>query len=132
MLPFVGQAFVRLSGVLAPRSRRNGRREEGVMERELKTYTDEVVVGVVAEEADAWGTVARELPVRGEAVRIVSGALAGQEAMVEAVERNRSRDRTVVRLRIYGFPWPIEEPAYAVVRIGHPAGLQRPHRWESR
>ena len=74
----------------------------------------------------------RELPERGEVVRIVCGELRGEEAMVEEVGRDGSRSsrRTFVRLRLWGFPWPVEEPAYAVARFTPPLtrGVQRSDR----
>lgn len=77
----------------------------------------------------------RELPERGELVRIVAGELAGEEATVEDVGRDKAAGRTLVRLRIRGFPWPIEEPAYAVVKSSAYAAAKRArrsHRWGAR
>ena len=74
------------------------------------------------------GRGGRELPERGEVVRIVVGELAGEDAMVEEVGRIGAR--TLVRLRLWGFPWPVEEPAYAVARFTPPLtrGVQRSRR----
>lgn len=75
----------------------------------------------------------KELPVRGEVVRIVSGELAGEEAMIEGVERERFSGRTFVWLRVYGFPWSIEEAACSVVRAAAAAERSgRGHRWGRR
>lgn len=96
-----------------------------------RTYDDDRDVGTKALTGGE-APSGRELPVRGEVVRIFSGELAGEEAMVEAVERDRSVGRTFVRLRIYGFPWPVEEPAYAVIRLHGVSSSHRGHRWASR